>query len=196
MKIIFRSMAIASLMVLFMTTATFAHQDGTMGSGMMQGKKSSGMMKPGGKESDTSGRQGRTGMGSGMMGSRMMKGMMGSGMMKGYRRMMGAGDIPNLLNHGDKLSLTDEQMAALKSLEFSLAKKIILKKADLQVAAIDLEGLLSQDKVNMPKVESKLKQIQDLRTEIWLSQIKARIQAKKVLTGKQRQVWKSLGCSK
>jgi len=180
-----RSMVI-SLSVLFMlfgTTAAFAHMDdndsgktkGMMDSGTMKG---SGMMGSDKTEAEGSGSKGcpqmmGSGMmkgmkGSGMMKSGMMKGMMNSGMMKKCRGMMGANAkdraIQTLINHQDELSLTDEQVATLKSLGSSLAKATIRNNADLQIAEMDLDELLSKDEVKMSSVEFKLKQVQNLRT--------------------------------
>ncbi len=109
---------------------------------------------------------------------------------------MAAGNIRNLINHKDELGLTDKQTAALKSLKSSLEKESIMKQAELRVAEIDLDDLLSQDKVNMSSVESKLKQIQALQTEIELSQIKAQLKARGLLSSEQRKAWKSLKRSK
>jgi len=215
LKMINRSVVISLsvLFMLFVTTAAFAHMDED--SGKTKDMTGSGMMKSGTKGSETSGRKGCSGMmgsgktkgmmGSGMMKSGMMKGMMSSGMMKNMmnsgmmkkcRRMMAAGNIRNLINHEDELGLTDKQTAALKSLKSSLEKESIMKQAELRVAEIDLDDLLSRDKVNMSSVESKLKQIQALQTEIELSQIKAQLKARGLLSSEQRKAWKSLKRSK
>jgi len=201
--------SLSMLFVLFGTTPAFAHM-GDKDSGKAKGMMHSGMMKGSGTgesdktESDESGHKGCPKMSSGTMGSGMMKGMMGSGMMKGMkgsgmmkkcRGMMGSyekdGGIQTLINHRDKMNLTDEQVADLKSLNSSLVKETIRNKADLQIAEMDLGELLSKDVVKMPLVESKLKQIQNLQTQIRLSRIKAQLKARALLDEGQRKDWKS-----
>ena len=183
MKMINRGM-IVSLTVLFMAAGAFA-QEGAMGSGMEKGMMGSGMM-----DSSVT-KKGM--MSSGMMGS----GMMSSGMMKKCRGMMESrkkesGDIQALIDSRDKLELTDEQVTALKSIESSLKKKAIRQKADLQVAEIELGEILNEAGVKISSVESKLKQIEALRTEIRLGQIKAQLNVRDILSDEQRKEWKSV----
>jgi len=186
------------LFVLFVTTTTFAWA-GMMDSDMKKDMMDSGMM-----DSDTSGHQGCPEMDSGMMdpkmmkdmmGSGMMKNMMGSGMMKKCQGMMetsgSTGDIRTIIGHRDELDLTDKQTTALESIQSSLEKELIRRRAELQAAEMDLADLLEEDKVELSSVESKLKRIRKLQTEMRLSRIKAQLQARDLLDEEQRKMWKS-----
>jgi Spy/CpxP family protein refolding chaperone len=136
---------------------------------------------------------------SGMMGTGGMMGseMMGSGMsmmmemMSMMRQMMGGmreGDmeVELYLRLRSQLNLTDEQVTSLESILLSVQKDRIRKGADVMVAELELNQLLDQKVLDVPKVEAKLKEAESLRTQARLSSIKALDGARKVLTEEQR----------
>jgi Spy/CpxP family protein refolding chaperone len=84
------------------------------------------------------------------------------------------------------LRLDGKQKEAIREIRSRVMKEIIKKKADMQIARIELKDLLDKDPVDMNAVEAKLKQVEAGRTEIRLSLIKAKEEVKSKLTPKQR----------
>jgi Spy/CpxP family protein refolding chaperone len=126
------------------------------------------------------------GMGGTMPGYGMMqgRGMMGRGkmqgeMMGGHHRMMHM-----CMNY---LGLNSKQKQEIKEIKFATMKNVIRKRADMQIARLELRDLLSQDPVDMKAVEAKVKQIEGLRADIHLALIKAKEEVKAKLTPEQRQ---------
>jgi Spy/CpxP family protein refolding chaperone len=84
------------------------------------------------------------------------------------------------------LGLSDQQMDALKAIKSRATKDTIRKRADLQLARVDLRELLRKDPVDMKAVEAGLKKVESARTDLKLTHIKAREEMKAVLTPEQR----------
>ena len=131
--------------------------------------------------------------GHGMMceGSEMgrgMMGMMGEGSETGFC-MMGEHQILGKLM---SLGLDEKQKEAVKEIARKSMKENLKKKADLDIARIDLRDLLDKDSINMKSVESKLKQIASIETDIHLSCIKAHEEIKAKLTPDQRKKLKEM----
>ncbi len=120
----------------------------------------------------------------GMMGC--MGGMEGEGM--GHGMMMD--DEHFLWRRIMALGLEEKQRGEVEKIRDSVMKEMIKKRADAQVAEIDLKELLDQDAVDMKRVEAKLKQIETVKTEMRLSLIKAREEVKSILTPEQRKKFK------
>ncbi len=132
--------------------------------------------------------------GPGMMGegSEMEHGMMG---MMGKGSEMGPGMMGehHLMGKLMSLGLDEKQKEAIKEIIRKTMRENIKKRADLHIARIDLGDLLDKDSVNMTSVESKLKEIASLETDIRLSRIKAHEEIKSILTPDQRKKLKEMG---
>jgi Spy/CpxP family protein refolding chaperone len=132
----------------------------------------------------------------GMMGegSEMEHGMMGMMGMMGKDSEMGPGMMGehHILKNLMSLGLDEKQKEAVKEIERKTKKETIKKRADLDIARIDLRDLLDKDPVNIKDVESKLKQIASLKTDIHLSRIKAHEEIKSKLTPDQRKKLKEM----
>ncbi|MDA8162786.1 MAG: Spy/CpxP family protein refolding chaperone [Desulfobacteraceae bacterium] len=88
------------------------------------------------------------------------------------------------------LGLNEQQKKSIREAGDELLKESIRKRADIQIARIELKELLQNDNVDMAAVKAKLKQIASLQTDIRLSRIKAIEQAKAEMTPKQRMKFK------
>ena len=86
------------------------------------------------------------------------------------------------------INLDDKQKEAWKEIENSVAKELIRKKADEQIAEIELRELLEKDTVDLKAVETKLKQIATIKTETQLIVIKSIEKMKVKLTPEQREM--------
>ncbi len=84
------------------------------------------------------------------------------------------------------LGLNEQQKDSIRKIGFGLMKEAVRKRADIKVARIELREVLQKDHVDMSAVESKLKQIASLQTDLRLSFIRAREEIKSKLTPGQR----------
>jgi len=106
----------------------------------------------------------------------------GSGTMKSEERPL----IAFILRNREKLDLSPAQVKNLEQLRNDFQKESIRKDADLRVAEMDLNGLLAADKVDMAKVEAKVREIERLRTDLRIARIRTIQKGKEVLTADQR----------
>ena len=142
-------------------------------SGWMQG----GMMGMGGM------------MGSGMMGSGMMgSGMMGQGMMGGYHSGMMGGHSALSTTHLKHLfqralmSTTDaNKKKEIKSLKSSVITKVIRQKADLQIAEMELNDLLSSPDFDSKAVKKAVKKVMDAKTTLKTTILKGLVSLRQIL---------------
>lgn len=117
----------------------------------------------------------------------------GYGMMKGHG--MGHGGtghfIRSLLKYAKGFGLTDEQTAKLKAIQLDLDKTRIKTEADIMIAERELQALLDDDKSDLGAIEAKVKQSEDLEVGLRMAAIKAKREAKAVLTPEQTEKLKT-----
>lgn len=130
------------------------------------------------------------GMGEGMHEGMPMKGEMGHHGMGGKRGMTGE-DHP-MWNHLMGLGLDAKQKDASIAIKRRVMKDTIKKRADRQVAKLELQDILDKDPVDMKTVEAKLKQMEAIETDIQLSHIRAMEEVKAVLTPEQKKKMKEM----
>ena len=106
----------------------------------------------------------------------------GSGATKNEERPL----IAFMLRNREKLGLSAAQVKSLEQLRNDFQKESIRRDADLRVAEMDLNGLLGAEKIDMPKVEAKVREIERLRTDLRLARIRTIQKGKEVLTADQR----------
>jgi Spy/CpxP family protein refolding chaperone len=85
-----------------------------------------------------------------------------------------------------QLDLTEAQKTAIHQIRLSLKKNMILNRADLKLAKLELHEQLRTDAVNMGTVELQVNKIEGLKTAVKLNAIKAREEIKSTLTPEQR----------
>ena len=148
------------------------------------------------KADKDSGARFRTMRGRGMMGAGRMHmgerggrmGRMGRGPQRG--RMMDHTGV--LIRLADKLDLSEEQKAELKDLATSHRKDMIKMKADREIAEVELQESVRQEEPDLDVIEDQIRSIANLEAQMKFSQIKARIDAKSVLTEEQQEKLKEL----
>jgi Spy/CpxP family protein refolding chaperone len=94
--------------------------------------------------------------------------------------------------HLKSLKLDEKQKEILKEIENSVTKELIRKGADKEIAQIELRELLEKNTVDLKAVETKLKQIEAIKTETQLLVIKSMEKMKAKLTPKQREMLKDM----
>jgi len=96
------------------------------------------------------------------------------------------------LRHRAELGLNAQQVESLQKLQMDARRAGIQRRANAQMAALDLGGLLRSDPVDMAKVEAKVREIEKLRADGRLEVIRANEQGKAQLTADQRNKLKAL----
>ena len=90
------------------------------------------------------------------------------------------------------LGLDEKQNEAIKKIKSRLTKDTIRKRADLELANVDLRDILDKDSVDLNAAEAKLKNLESLLTDIRISRIKAFEEVKAMLTPEQKNKFKKM----
>ena len=105
------------------------------------------------------------------------------GFSKGHGK--GQKDFGFYLRMRETLELTDAQVAKLKAIKMKVRKKQIANEAEMKTLHLDLEDLMSEEKVNRKKVDSMVEKLGDLHSEMKKMGIHSHLDAKAVLTSEQ-----------
>ena len=97
--------------------------------------------------------------------------------------------ITLVLWHARDLSLTPEQVRSLDALRGDFQRTADLQAAELQRLELELQGLLSREQIDLAQVETRIRRIESLRTELRLGRIKTVEKGKATLTPEQ---WRKL----
>lgn len=92
----------------------------------------------------------------------------------------------------NSLGLDEKQKAGMKAIHFRTMKDTIKKRAEMDVAEIELRELFLKEPADFKLVEAKVRQIEMLRGDILMLHMKAREELKALLTAEQRQRFDSL----
>jgi Spy/CpxP family protein refolding chaperone len=90
------------------------------------------------------------------------------------------------------LGLDEKQMGEVKAVHFRVMKETIKKKADMQVARVELREILGQDPVDVKAAEAKIRQIEAVRGDMKIMHVKAREEVKSKLTPEQRKKFEAM----
>lgn len=91
-----------------------------------------------------------------------------------------------------RLGLDDKQKAEVDRIMTVHMKDVIKKKADLDIAKLELKSILSKDPMDMKAAESKLKEIESIKTAIFLAHLNVHQEIKSVLTPEQQTKMKNM----
>jgi Spy/CpxP family protein refolding chaperone len=100
--------------------------------------------------------------------------------------------IEHILKFKEGMAITDEQVTKLQTIKTDFEKTKIKMKADMQLVSLDLHELLRNDQGDLSAVESKLKNLYEIRAGLYLASVKAGRDAKSVLTDEQRSRMKTV----
>lgn len=92
----------------------------------------------------------------------------------------------------EQLALTADQERSLRELRASFEKDAIKRMSEIDVAELELNGLLEQDKVDLVKVEAQARKIALLRADRRVARIRTIEAGKAVLTPDQQEKFKRL----
>lgn len=94
--------------------------------------------------------------------------------------------ISIMLHHRSELGLGADQVTRLETLRSDFTREAIRRGADIRIAELDLGSLLEQESVDLGKVETKVREVAQLRVDLRIARLRAVEQGKAVLTPEQR----------
>jgi Spy/CpxP family protein refolding chaperone len=94
-----------------------------------------------------------------------------------------------MLWHARDLALTPEQIRGLEALRGEFQRTTDLQAAEIQRLELELQRLLSREQIDLAQVETRVRRIEALRTEIRLGRIRTVEKGKATLTPEQ---WRKL----
>ncbi|MBI3325368.1 MAG: Spy/CpxP family protein refolding chaperone [Nitrospinae bacterium] len=103
---------------------------------------------------------------------------------RGNGRPQGSG----MIHLKQELGLNDAQAMELRKLKSEEKKSAIRKRADLQIARLELHELLNASTVDEKAVSAKVKEVNDLQGSALRARVENRIALQKVLTPEQRAI--------
>jgi len=114
----------------------------------------------------------------------------------GWQRHMGHRRMPTYagiaLRHQAELGLNPQQVESLRKLQTDTMRAAIQRRADLQIAGLDLMTLRRADPVDMAKVEAKIRDMEKMRADGKIARLRADEQGKAQLTADQHAKLKGL----
>jgi len=131
-------------------------------------------------------------MGGMMPGMKMGRGIVGERGDSIERELRSLGRPGFFARHAQELDLSDKQVADLKTLKWDHRKSVIKKRAEIQVAHLELEELLDQETVNFDRVKAKIIRIGDLEQQMRLARLTSIQKAHQILTADQLEKAKTL----
>ncbi len=100
--------------------------------------------------------------------------------------------IKHVLKYKDGMAITDDQETKLKSVRTAFKKSKIKMKAEVELANLDLHEILKNEESSLSDIESKLKNVHMLEADLLMASVKAKRDAKAVLTPEQRKRMKAV----
>lgn len=104
----------------------------------------------------------------------------------------GPHDFDFYLALADELSLSEEQVKQLQSIISESQKNNIMSRARIEVGELELQALLDQPELDRNKVDAKIREIGEMKTESHINDVHAMIDAREVLTQEQKEKLKKL----
>ena len=96
------------------------------------------------------------------------------------------------LRHQKELGLSAQQVSSLQQLGMEARRAVIKRRADVQLAQLDLVSLLRVEPVDMEKMEAKVREMERLKADGLIDRIRTNDAAKAQLTPEQREQLKTL----
>ena len=96
------------------------------------------------------------------------------------------------IENAQQLKLSADQLGKLQALRADFQKQAIRQSADIRIAELELAELLDSERVELGKVQAKVRQIEALRADLRFARIQTLEKGRAVLTEQQRQQLKQL----
>ena len=95
----------------------------------------------------------------------------------------------------DKLGLTDEQSAKLKAINMDLAQKNSVLINQVNAISKEIGDIMNADDPDLKQAETKVRDLEKIRTQIMLNRLSSMKEVGKVLTKEQKEKIKQLGAA-
>jgi Spy/CpxP family protein refolding chaperone len=129
-----------------------------------------------------------------MMGAHGKKESKGHGKSKkGYGNKKYGGHPFDIEMFQERLKLTDEQLEKFRKIRSNYRKEMIMRKAKLKVAEIELWELIDSKGLDMGKIEKKLNEVQEYQADVMMYRIKSLGETKKLLSDEQYEEFRKMG---
>jgi Spy/CpxP family protein refolding chaperone len=86
----------------------------------------------------------------------------------------------------NSLDLKDKQIEDITALHNNYAKKLVVKRAEVQVSEIELKEILGKEPVDLKAAEDKVKQTEGIKSDIRIQLLRFNEEAKALLTPEQK----------
>jgi len=93
--------------------------------------------------------------------------------------------VKMIYTHKDQIEVTEEQMDKIKDLKIALKKELIIKKAEVEVIALDITVGMHEDVINVEDINKLIDKKYDVKKAKMKSLIKACADLKNLLTEEQ-----------
>jgi hypothetical protein len=91
-----------------------------------------------------------------------------------------------LMRNQEEIGLTEEQIKDIKILKMDIKKALIMKKAEIEVKAIDIKSMLWQDEINIKKINKLIDEKYEIKKGKTKLLVKAYTDIKGMLTAEQK----------
>ncbi|MBI5286086.1 MAG: Spy/CpxP family protein refolding chaperone [Deltaproteobacteria bacterium] len=122
-----------------------------------------------------------------MMGGGMKGGKMGEGSSPWFHH-----GVTLTLQNADRLGIDEKQKGQLEEIRTRYTKDIIRQEAELRIAETELDTLLREKEMDLPKVKEAVRKVAGVEAQIRYLRVEAFTEARKVLTDEQRKKLKEL----
>jgi Spy/CpxP family protein refolding chaperone len=102
-------------------------------------------------------------------------------------------DLKHLLKHGKELGLTSEQLSKLKTMQLDVSRAQVRAEADIKVARLELQALVEDERADLAVIQGKVYELKKAEGGLLFGTIKARHDARAILTPEQREKVHALG---
>lgn len=92
----------------------------------------------------------------------------------------------DMMRMADKLKLTEQQLDQIQKVKFQFEKAMIQKRADLQMARVELKEIMVQSKIDDKAALSKQDKLSGIKGEIAHARLQHKLDVAKILTDEQR----------
>ena len=97
-----------------------------------------------------------------------------------------------VLDHAEELGITEDQAAQIRAAQRAGRRDGIERRADTEVAEIDLEALYEVDELDLAAVRAKLEELAMLQVDSQMAGLSLRRQVRQILTPTQLEEWSDM----
>jgi len=97
-----------------------------------------------------------------------------------------------ILKNRDALELTDKQVKEIETLEISIEKNMITKKAKIDMVSVDIKAAMRESAIDAETINKLVDQKYELKKQKEKALIRAYVKLKSILTKEQTQKMKGL----